>query len=64
MRILKAGIMLSAISMLLVACSSTPPRWMKFGYSHQEFETDWAQCKDQQSPEQCMRDKGYSPDYQ
>ena len=58
---MKRGILFPAFALLLGACSSTPTMWTKVGYSHQEFEADWAACKTQESPEQCMIEKGYTP---
>lgn len=61
---MKICLLLLACAMVLCACSSTPARWTKFGYSHAQFEADWGECKTQEAPEQCMTEKGYSKDTQ
>jgi hypothetical protein len=61
---MKIGILLLASATLLCGCSSTPARWTKFGYSHQQFEADWGECQKQESPKPCMIAKGYTEDNQ
>jgi hypothetical protein len=49
---------------LLHGCSSTPARWTKFGFNHQQFLADWEQCQKEESSSQCMISKGYTEDNQ
>ena len=58
---MKLSAMLLASAVLLCGCSTTPTSWMKVGYSHAEFKTDWEECQKQEFPAECMTAKGYVP---
>lgn len=58
---MKTGLLLLASAMLLSACSTAPAPalWTKIGFTHQQFEADWGECRKDKAPTECMTAKGY-----